>query len=204
MCIFCLSSHLYLSSNTSLSLISCVSLSFHVWLSLFSCLSLSLHVSLSSCLSPFTSLFSVHLCVVCCCACGVWCVCCVLLCVWCVWCVVCCVLCVVCVSVLCVVRFFLSGTEQRSRVYVQKRSCVYFQNARVTVGTGVLNVHTGESLFFSPRVSLLSYVSLFHSRSLCSSLSVSCRLSLSLSILITKTMIARPVGSLCTHGPILP
>ena len=68
--------------------------------------------------------------------------CCVLLCV-----VVCCCVCcglavravvVVAVDVAVCVRFFLSGTEKRSRVYVQ--------NAPVTVGTVVLKVHTGVSL----------------------------------------------------------
>ena len=181
---FSLSSHLHLSS--------------HLYLSFLICLSLFMSVSLS--------LFSMHcmLCVV-------------VVCVLCVLCVVC----VVCWAVrvvvgLCVlwwwwlwmwlcVHFFLSGTEKRSHVYVQntsvctfkilprvrsKRSRVYFENA------------VSPSLFCS-RVSLLSYVSLFLSRYLCSSFSVSCRLSLFL-FSITMTMIARPVGSLCTHGPFLP
>ena len=96
-----------------------------------------------------------------------------------------------------------------------KRSHVYFQNARVTKDTGVLNVHTRAfstytrerlSLFFS-RLSPLVSPSLFFwclSPLVSSSLFFSC-LSLSFSSLqVTMTMITRPVGSLCTHSSDLP
>ena len=122
----------------------------------------------------------------------------------------------VCCVLLCVVRFFLSGTEKRSRVYVQNapvctfktpashwtRAFSKYTRKRFERSHGsVLNVHTGESL--SPRVSLLSYVSFFLSRSLSARLSLSLVGSLCL-FSITMTMIASPVGSLCTHGPSCP
>ena len=81
-----------------------------------------------------------------------------------------------------------------------KRSRVHFQDARVTKDTGVSNVHTRafstytrerESLLLS-RLSPLVSPSLFFSYLSFSSLSV------------TITMIARPVGSLCTHSSDLP
>ena len=78
-----------------------------------------------------------------------------------------------------------------------------------------LNVHTGASRRLSlPRppsllVSLSSCVSLFSHVSLSSHTSLSLLISLSffsLSITLstTMTLIARPLGSLCTHGPTLP
>ena len=165
-----------------LSFFSSSSLSFHVCLSLFSCLYLSFHVCLSlfSCLS-LSLLNELMLCVVC----------------------VVCVVCIVCWAVrvvvglcvllwwwlwmwLCVCVFFLSGTEKRSRVCVQTLPCVLSKRLR----------HNGHGRFerthgrISPSliVSLYSRVSLSLpfsclsplSRSLCSSFSVSCRLSLSL------------------------
>ena len=145
---------------------------------------------------------------------GVVCVLCVLcvLCVVCVVCVVCCVLfvvccvvwCVVCVvCAVCVVRFFLSCIEERSCVYVQQRPCHVGQGRFERTHGSVLKVASlALHLFLSSRASLSSCVSLlFLFLSLFISPSFS---SLSITLSITKTMIARPVSSLCTHGPDLP
>ena len=106
-------------------------------------------------------------------------------------------LCVVCRG-----AFLLCLAQKTLPCVRSKRSRVYFQNARVTKDTGVLNVHTRAfstctrerlSLLFS-RLSPLVSPSLFFS---CVSLSFS-------SLSLTMTMITRPVGSLCTHSSDLP
>ena len=87
-------------------------------------------------------------------------------------------------------------------------------NARVLCDTGVLKVHTGafrRSLPDSPSLPLFSCLFLFSHVSISSHTSpFFCLFSslflsfLSVPLSITMTMIARPVSSLCTHGPDLP
>ena len=145
-------------------------------------------------LAVYVSKHSFVVCVVCMCWCGVWCVCAVVyvlrVCVCVGW---------ACCGDVCVSSCLAPKTLPCVR---SKRSRVYFQNARVTKDTGVLNVHTRAfstytrerlSLLFS-RLSPLVSPSRFFS---CLSLSFS-------SLSVTMTMITLPVGSLCTHSSDLP
>ena len=144
-----------------ISLLTSVSLSFHVCLSLFSCPCLSLFMTVS--LSLLHALYGVCCCV---CYCGGGCV---------------------CVS-------SCLALKKRSPVYVQnspvctfKTPASHWTRCVLNVPTGAFWTYTRESLSPSSRVSLLSCVSLFLSRSLSLSLLVSLcllsALSLSLSVL---------------------
>ena len=170
-----------LFSHAPLSLFSCLSHGcLHMSVSLFSCLSLSSHVFLPLHMSVSVVVgVCVLLCVVlgCACCCGV------------------------CVS-------SCLALKKKLPCVRSKRSRVYFQNERFE------RTHGSVSLFSPSCLSLLIRLSFSLSLSLLVSLCLlSARLSfflslsfsaLSITLSITMTLIARPVGSLCTHGSILP
>ena len=133
------------------------------------------------------------LCVVCVVCCVRWCVC-VWLCVLWLGCVVC-LGCAVCVSVCLCACHTGHGRFERTHGSVLK------------VQTGAFSKHTRKRVIRLSLLSCVSYVSLFSYASLSLSAHVFfflCFSLLSKTLSIAMTMVARPVGSLCTHGSILP
>ena len=106
--------------------------------------------------------------------------------------------------VLCVVRFFVSCNEKRSRVYVQNAPVSHGTRERFERTHGrVLKFASSLTISASLLVSISSLMCLSPLTRLSFSLSLSISLSsssLSVTLSKTMTMIARPVSTLCTHG----